>query len=134
MSLTQQTVSFLQRTNAKAFRARKAQAILAGAARKYTSTPLKLMLYTLNSKLKLKSAGGFDEVMKMIDEMVTLLGKQQKEDDKQKTYCEDELEKAADEEAATKTKLGQVGATLSEQTDDFTTLAEGINTLTTEIA
>merc|ERR1719160_510695 len=133
-SLVQAQVGFLQRANGKADKVHKAQAILAGVAKKYGSTSLKLVLYTMNSKLKLKSAGGFDEVMKMIDEMVTLLGKQQKEDEKQKTYCEDELEKAADEEAATKTKLGQVEATLSEQQDDIGSLMEKINTLTSEIA
>merc|ERR1719326_2557134 len=87
----------------------------------------------MNSKLKLKS-GNFDEVMKMIDEMVTLLGKQQKEDDKQKTWCEDELEKATDEETATKTKLAQVDATISEQSDTIGTLMEDISTLTAGIA
>merc|ERR1719326_2407663 len=108
-------VGFLQRADGKASRAHKAQAILAGVAHKYKSTPLKLLLYTMNSKLKLKSLGGFDEVMKMIDEMVTLLGKQQKEDDKQKKWCEDELEKATDEETATKTRLTQADAAISEQ-------------------
>merc|ERR1719160_2388917 len=92
------------------------------------------MLFTMNSNLKLKSSGGFDEVMKMIDEMVTLLGKQQKEDDKQKTWCEDELEKSADEEAATKTKLASVDATIGEQQDSISTLMEDINTLTSAIA
>merc|ERR1719379_997902 len=124
----------VQRADGKASRVHKAQAILAGVARKYDSAPLKLMLYTMNSKLKLKSSGGFDEVMKMIDEMVTLLGKQQKEDEKQKTYCEDELEKAADEEAATKTKMTQVDAAISEQQDTISTLMEEINALTAGIA
>merc|ERR1719335_2052185 len=107
-ALVQGQVGFLQRADGKASRAHKAQAIVASAANKYSLSNLKLMLYTMNSKLKLN--GGFDEVMKMIDEMVTLLGKQQKEDDKQKVWCEDELEKAADEEAATKTKMTQVDA------------------------
>merc|ERR1719160_1933207 len=133
-ALLQGQVGFLQRSDGKASRAHKAQAILAGVAHKYKSASLNLMLYTLNSKLKLKSSGGFDEVMKMIDEMVALLGKQQKEDDKQKTWCEDELEKATDEETATKTKLAQVDATISEQTDSITTLMEEINALTTGIA
>merc|ERR1719163_640495 len=92
------------------------------------------MLFTLNSKLKRRSAGGFDEVMKMIDDMVVLLGKQQKEDDKQKVWCEDELEKATDEEAATKTKLSQVDATLAEHIDSITTLAEEISLLQAGIA
>merc|ERR1719333_932962 len=80
-------------------------------------------------KLKLKSAGGFDDVIKMIDDMVVLLGKQQAEDAKQKTYCEDEFEKAADEEAASKTKLAQTDANLSELTDTIGTLMEEISAL-----
>merc|ERR1719450_1609528 len=66
--------------------------------------------------------------------MVVLLGKQQKEDAKQKTYCETEFEKAADEEAATKTKLAQTDAALSELTDTIGTLMEEISALETSIA
>merc|ERR1719301_494849 len=84
-----QTVGFLQQADAKATRTRKAQAIIAGLAGKTKNVQLNLMLYTFSSKLKLKSTGGFDDVIKMIDDMVVLLGKQQTEDEKQKAYCED---------------------------------------------
>merc|ERR1719160_1159582 len=117
-----QTVGFLQRGDAKVSGLRKAQALLAGVASKAKDTRLNLLLYTVGSKLKLKSAGGFDEVTKMIDDMVVLLGKQQAEDEKQKAYCEDEFEKAADEDAAAKTKLSQTDAKLSELTDAIGTL------------
>merc|ERR1719191_670651 len=66
--------------------------------------------------------------------MVALLGKQQAEDDKSKTYCEGEFDKAADEEAAAKTKLGSLDAALAEQVDAISALMEEINTLTTEVA
>jgi len=84
--------------------------------------------------LKMKSAGGFDDVIKMVDDMVVLLGKQQADDDKQTVYCQDELEKAADEEAASKTKLAQTDAALSELTDKIGTLMEEISSLTSGIA
>merc|ERR1719463_798042 len=129
-----QTVGFLQKGDAKASRAHKAQALLAGVAGKAKDTHLNLLLYTLGSKLKLKSAGGFDDVIKMIDDMVVLLGKQQKDDEKQKAYCEDEFEKAEDEQAATKTKLAQTDAKLSELTDTIGTLMEEISALTASIA
>merc|ERR1719310_1050791 len=128
-----QTVGFLQKGDSKASRARKAQALLAGVAGKTKDVHLNLMLYSLNSKLKMKS-GAFEEVKKMIDDMVVLLGKQQKEDEKQKEYCEDEFEKAADEEAAAKTKLGQTDAKLAELTDSIGTLMEQISGLTASIA
>merc|ERR1719389_1274802 len=123
-----QTVGFLQKGEEKASRARKAQALLAAVAGKTKDVHLNLMLYTLGSKLKMKS-GAFEEVKKMIDDMVVLLGKQQKEDEKQKAYCEDEFEKAADEEAAAKTKLAQTDATLAELTDKIGTLMEEISAL-----
>jgi len=130
MSLSQTPViGFLQRSDVHASRARKAQAILGRTAVKSNDTHLKLILYTLGSKLKLKSKGGFEEVIKMIDDMVVLLGKDQKEDEKQKAYCEDEFEKSADEEKATTTKLGQVDAALAEATDEIVTLAEQIKAL-----
>merc|ERR1719298_4306 len=128
-----QTVGFLQKGDSKASRALKAQALLAGVASKTKDVHLNLMLYTMNSKLKMKS-GAFEEVKKMIDDMVVLLGKQQKEDEKQKAYCEDEFEKAGDEEAATKTKLAQTDATLAEMTDTIGTLMEEISGLTASIA
>merc|ERR1719420_684913 len=94
--------AFLQRSDAKSSRGQKAKAILADVAAKAKNVNMNLMLYTMGSKLKVKGRGGFDDVVKMIDDMVVLLGKQQAEDEKQKTYCEDEFEKAADEEAASK--------------------------------
>merc|ERR1719456_413 len=124
-----QTVAFLQKGDAKASRARKAQALLSKVAVNAKDTHLNLLLYTLGSKLKLKSAGGFDEVTKMIDHMVVLLGKQQADDEKQKAYCEGEFDKAADEEVAAKTKLTATDAKLSELTDTIGTLMEEIAAL-----
>jgi len=40
---------------------------------------------------------GFEKVLKMIDNMVTLLGEEQVTDDEKKEYCEDELDKTEDE-------------------------------------
>jgi hypothetical protein len=129
-----QTVGFLQKGDALASRTRKAEALLAEVAGKQKDVRLNLLLYTLSSKLKMKSAGGFDEVTKMIDDMIVLLGKNGADDEKQKAYCESEFEKAADEEAAAKTKLGETDAKLSELTDLIGTLMEEISSLTSGIA
>merc|ERR1719161_3015718 len=91
----------------------------------------------MNSKLKLQSKGkgkgGMEEVVKMIDDMVVLLGKQQDEDDKQKEYCEAEFDKAEDEEKAAKTKLEKVTAAVAEQQDTITSLMEEISVLKKKI-
>jgi len=119
----------LQSAHRKASKAKTAQAMLARIANKYSSVPVKLMLYTLNSKLKLKSKGGMDEVIKMIDDMVVLLGKQQTEDDNAVELCKEEFDKAEDEEKAAKTKLGQLQAVLTEETDTISGLMEEISVL-----
>jgi len=125
-----QQVGFLQRGDNKASRAQKAQAILASIKSKDQN--MKLLLFTFNAKLKMN--GGFDDVIKMVDDMVVLLGKQQAEDDKQKTWCQDELEKSADEQAAATTKLAQTDAALSELNDKIGTLMEEISSLTASVA
>lgn len=132
-SVLVQTTGFLQKTGTAASGAYKAQAILAALAQKdKKSVNLKLVLFTLNTKLKQKA--GFAEVIKMIDDMVVLLGKNTADDEKQKAWCEGEFEKSADEEAATKTKLAQTDASLAELTDAISTLMEEIATLKTSIS
>jgi len=69
----------------------------------------------------------------MIDDMFVLLGKDQKEDDKSKTFCENELEKTEDEQKAASTKKAQSEATLAEQTDEIAALGEQIATLQQDI-
>merc|ERR1719156_127902 len=110
-ALVQDQVGFLQRSNGLASAAQKAQTVLATAASRAHDQQLKLLLFTLNSKLKLGSKGraqGMEKVIKMIDDMVALLGKDQADDDKQKSYCEDELEKAGDEAKAATDKQAQL--------------------------
>merc|ERR1719160_1823698 len=100
-------VSLLQRDVRKA--------LLEGVASKNKSVQLHVMLFTLRQKLKAgmkmqTEARNFAEVIKMIDDMVVLLGKQQDEDDKQKEFCRVEFDKADDEQAAAKTKLEAANA------------------------
>jgi len=121
-------VGLLQQSSHRASKAKRAQSILAHVASHYKTPTVRLILYTLNSKLKLKSKN-FGEVIKMIDDMVVLLGKQQDEDDKSKEFCEAEFDKAEDEEKAAKTKLGQLDAALAEATDAIVSLSEEISVL-----
>merc|ERR1719161_1457413 len=135
-ALLQDQVGFLQRSDGLASAAQKAQTLLATAAGKANDQHLNLLLYTLNSKLKLGSKGkaqGMEKVIKMIDEMVALLGKDQKDDDEQKVFCEDELEKAGDEESAAKNKKAQLEASIAEVTDGISAAADDIATLTQDI-
>merc|ERR1719217_1146371 len=135
-ALVQEELGFLQKSNSLASKAQKAQAIIAAAAGKTNKAPLKVLLYTLNSKLKMSSKGksrGLESVIKMIDDMVVLLGKDQSDDDKSKTFCEDELEKTTDEQKAATEKKAMVEAEISEATDAVSELADQIATLEADI-
>merc|ERR1712166_1357250 len=78
-------------------------------------------------------AQGLESVVKMIDDMVVLLGKDQKDDDTTKTFCEDELEKTEDEQKAATDKKAQSEAALAEQTDAIAQLADETATLQQDI-
>jgi len=135
-AFVQRELGFLQKSNTLASKAQKAQALLSIAAKKANSAQLNALLFTLNSKLKMSAKGkaqGLESVIKMIDDMVVLLGKDQAEDDKSKTFCENELEKAEDEEKAAKDKKAQVEASVAEMTDEIAALAEEIATLEQDI-
>merc|ERR1719235_516460 len=68
----------------------------------------------------------FDKVIKMMDDMVVLLKEEQKDDEKQKEWCETEFETSEDKEVELKHKLEGLTASIEEMT-------EGIKTLTDEI-
>merc|ERR1719324_1056704 len=61
--------------------------------------------------------------------MVALLGKDQADDDKQKGFCEDELEKAEDEQKAASDKKAGLEAAIAESTDAIASATEDIATL-----
>merc|ERR1719389_752041 len=135
-ALVQEELGFLQKSNSPASKTKKAQAIIASAANKANSPQLNLLLYTLNSQLKMSSKGksrGLESVIKMIDDMVVLLGKDQSDGDKSKTFCEDELEKTTDEQTAATAKKASVEAAISEATDAVEALTEEIATLEQDI-
>jgi predicted nucleic acid-binding Zn-ribbon protein len=131
-----QELGFLQVGNGPASKAKKAQAIIAATAKKANNSQMNLLLYTLNSKLKLSLKGkaqGLESVITMIDDMVVLLGKDQADDDKSKTFCEDELEKTTDEQKAATEKKAQVEAEMAEATDAVSELADAIAGLQQDI-
>merc|ERR1719510_2831684 len=59
---------------------------------------LELLVLTLAGKGR--TAGGFGKVVKMIDDMVALLGKEQTDDDDKKEYCADQFDASDDKKKA----------------------------------
>merc|ERR1719316_40218 len=76
---------------------------------------------------------GFEKIIKMMDDMVVLLGKEQKDDEAQKEYCEAEFEKSEDETDDLKRKIKATEATIAEGEDAIAALKEDISSLTTGI-
>merc|ERR1719321_2354088 len=76
---------------------------------------------------------GFEKIIKMMHDMVVLLGKEQKDDEAQKEYCEAEFEKSEDESDDLKRKIKATDSTIAEGEDAVAALKEDIATLTTGI-
>merc|ERR1719407_83975 len=71
----------------------------------------------------------FDKVIKMIDDMVVLLGEEQKDDDAQKSWCQTEFESSEDKEVDLKHKLEGLTASIEEMTEGIKKLKEEIKAL-----
>jgi len=69
---------------------------------------------------------GFDEVIKMIDEMVILLGKEQSDDDKKKEFCAAEFDKTEDKQKALTKSISGYEKAIAEQEDVLESLTEEI--------
>merc|ERR1719321_549294 len=73
---------------------------------------------------------GFEKIIKMMDDMVALLGKEQDDDEQQKEYCEAEFEKAEDQSDDLKRKIKGTEAEIGETEDAIATLKSDIASLT----
>merc|ERR1719230_1874539 len=93
------------------------------------------MLFMLNSKLKLhakrrargrSALEGFEDVTKMVDDMVTLEGEEQEADNKKQPWCNGEFEKSDREEKAEKTDISKLDAEIEEEKDAIAALNDEI--------
>merc|ERR1719174_1503212 len=71
----------------------------------------------------------FDKVIKMIDDMVVLLGEEQVADDKKKAYCLDEFDKADDKKKELSRTISDLEKVITEDKEAVTTLTEEIKAL-----
>merc|ERR1719181_1144435 len=69
------------------------------------------------------------KVIKMIDDMVVLLGKEQTDDDDKKAYCEAEFDKSDDHKKELERSISDKEKALSEMDEQVTTLTEEIKAL-----
>merc|ERR1711879_3193 len=72
------------------------------------------------------SSGGFDKVIKMIDEMVQLLKDEQVGDDNKKQYCLTQFDNSDDKKKALERKLSQANTAIATAEDGIATHADEI--------
>merc|ERR1719331_3764431 len=97
------------------------------AALQETSKPdFRLNLIALALKGKKVS---FDKVLKMIDDMVTLLGTEQQDDDNKKEYCEGLIDKTEDDLKALELRVSDLGKAIADHKEQIATLTEEIAAL-----
>jgi hypothetical protein len=124
------SASFVQVRESSADMARtRALAILRDSKTKATGQDrpgLEMLTLVLAGK-RSSSNGGFDKVIKMVDDMVKLLEKEQNDDNDKKEYCAKQLDSADD------SKKG-LERTVNQKTSAIATAEESIATLKEEIA
>merc|ERR1711933_705203 len=131
------TPSLLQlQTNGEAIKGRALAALQ--QASQGVKRDFRLDLISLALKGKKVS---FEKVLKMIDDMVVLLGKEQTDDDEKKEYCEKTLDKTEDdlkELELTVSGLGKAAADLKETiatlASEIEALEDGIKALDKQVA
>jgi len=84
---------------------------------------------------------GFGKIIKMIDSLTVELGKQQKDDDAKKEYCEDELDKSEDKKKGLAQDVSDTETAIDDETESIATLKteiealdDGIKALDKEVA
>merc|ERR1719311_1607904 len=71
----------------------------------------------------------FDKVLKMIDDMVTLLGQEQQDDDNKKEYCEGLIDKTEDNLKELELSVSDLGKAIADYKESIATLTEELASL-----
>merc|ERR1712151_268498 len=72
---------------------------------------------------------GFEKVLKMCDDMVTLLKKEQGDDDKKKEYCNKELDTAEDQKKGLEQSIADSDTAIEDAQEAIATLTDEIKAL-----
>merc|ERR1719155_200627 len=73
---------------------------------------------------------GFEKIIKMIDELVVILGKEQKADDDKKQYCDAEFDKSEDKAKELKLDIGDTEKAIDDNEETIAHLEKEIEALT----
>merc|ERR1719375_3089482 len=71
----------------------------------------------------------FDKVLKMIDDMIALLGQEQRDDDDKKEYCEKLIDQTEDDVKQLELEVSDLGKAIADYKEQVATLGEEISAL-----
>merc|ERR1719359_2081978 len=94
-------------------------------ARKHHGLNLDFIALALHGKVK----GGFDKVIKMIDDMTATLKQEQKDDEAKKDYCEKEFDTSEDTKKELENKLEDLETAIADTEETIATLKSEIEAL-----
>jgi len=141
-SLAQSTPGFLQTRHAsgRVANLEKATEILRKAIALHPDTRVSLLLNSMSSKLRgaqrstSEQAPDMGEVIKMVENMIEIVKKEQQDDEKKKGWCQAEMTKAEQEEKSKQDLMDSTVASLSEAEDDLASLVEDIKAMEARVA
>jgi len=138
-SLSKPKVAFLQKDVSKVAKAKEFVSRILSTQNKSgkKNVALNLLAHTMISKLNGLQKDGtkvdFSSVIKMIDDMVALLKKEQKDDETHQDWCNEEFHTSEVEQKETENKIASIESAMSEMSDEIASLKEKIEVLKGEI-
>jgi len=109
-------------------RAAKAQAVAALQQANQGDKPRDYRIDLISLALKGKKVS-FDKVLKMVDDMVVLLGKEQQDDNDKKEYCNNLIDKTEDNLKELELSVSDLGKAIEDYKERVATLTEEISAL-----
>jgi len=136
-SLSKPKAVFLQKDISKSEKAKALLKNISAQSQKLKNPALMLLTHTMISKLNGLQREGtsvdFSKVVKMIDDMVALLKKEEADDETHKGFCEGEFHSSAGEKKDTEDKVASLESSMSEMADEIKALGEKLANLDAEI-
>merc|ERR1712085_38433 len=115
--------SLLQVQNNRALRAQVGSFLKPGHAR------MDFILLALRGKKV-----GFDKIVKLIDDLVATLKKEQDDDDHKKEYCSTQFDQADDKEKGLERSISDLESVIKESKEGIATFSDEINALKTSVS
>merc|ERR1711957_110123 len=125
-TLPSSSSSFLQIQRSGDSLRREAQSLLEVAQRKVTSNKHRLdfIMLALNGR-----KAGMGKIVKLIDDLVVVLKKEQNDDNDKREYCNEQFDQADDKKKGLERTIADVETVIAESTEGVPTLAEELKAL-----